>query len=144
MTRDERITLDYGALGLAATGHPMERFRAELRAKSAVDSQDLLDSHVCPSGARVSIGGLVSVRQRPATAKGTVFLLLEDEWGVANIVVPRAMDVRFGDTIRDAAFLLVTGRVEREGTQVNVVGEQFVVLHDQTGRPLTHASHDFH
>jgi error-prone DNA polymerase len=144
MARDERIALDYDTLGLATVGHPMERFRAELRATSAVDSQDLLDSRACPCGARVSIGGLVSVRQRPATAKGTVFLLLEDEWGVANIVVPRPMDVRFGDTIRDAAFLLVTGRVEREGTQVNVVGEQFVVLHDPTRRPLTHMSHDFH
>jgi error-prone DNA polymerase len=144
LDRNERIALDYESLGLTAAGHPMERFRAWLRAARAVDSQDLQDRRTCPARARVSVGGLVTVRQRPQSAKGTVFLVLEDEWGTANIVVSRTMDEQFGDTIREAVFLLVTGRVERDGAQVNVVGERFVPLRDATRRPLLHASHDFH
>jgi error-prone DNA polymerase len=144
LDRDERIALDYESLGLTAAGHPMERFRAWLRTACAVDSQDLQDRRTCPAGARVSVGGLVTVRQRPPSAKGTIFLVLEDEWGIANIVVSRTMDEQFGDTIREAVFLLVTGRVERDGTQVNVVGESFVPLRDATRRSLLHASHDFH
>jgi error-prone DNA polymerase len=144
LDRNERIALDYESLGLTAAGHPMERFRAWLRAARVVDSQDLQDRTTCPAGTRVSVGGLVTVRQRPQSAKGTVFLVLEDEWGIANIVVSRAMDATFGETIRTATFLLVTGRVERDGTQVNVVGERCIPLRDATRRPLLHASHDFH
>ncbi len=138
LTRDEGIALDYRALGLTAAGHPMERFRARLRAIGALDSQDL---HACRGGERVLVAGLVTVRQRPESAKGTVFLLLEDEWGTANVIVSRALDERFREPVRHATFLLVYGRVERDGAQVNIIGERFRAL--QARAALAHHSHDF-
>jgi error-prone DNA polymerase len=137
---DERIALDYDALGLTVAGHPMERFRARLRTLGAIDSQDLLE---CRGGERVLVGGLVTVRQRPESAKGTVFLLIEDEWGAANIVVSRALDEQFRETVRHATFLLVYGRIERDGAQINVIGRRFSPLYDHADEPLVHRSHDF-
>jgi error-prone DNA polymerase len=143
LSKDEGIALDYDALGLTVAGHPMERFRARLRALGAVDSQDLRE---CRGGERVVVGGLVTVRQRPQSAKGTVFLLLEDEWGVANIIVSRALDEKFREAVRHATFLLIHGRIERDGAQINVIGERFAPLEarqDDPATPLTHQSRDF-
>jgi error-prone DNA polymerase len=138
--RDERIALDYDALGLTVAGHPMERFRTRLRTLGAIDSQDLLE---CRGGEQVLLGGLVTVRQRPESAKGTVFLLIEDEWGAANIVVSRALDEQFRETVRHATFLLVYGHIERDGAQINVIGHRFSPLYDHANEPLAHRSHDF-
>lgn len=140
LTKDENIALDYVTLGLTVAGHPMERFRARLREMGAVDSQDLYE---CRGGELVLIGGLVTVRQRPESAKGTVFLLLEDEWGSANIIVSRALDERFHEEVHHASFLLVYGRVERDGAQVNVIGQRFSPLYDHQNAPLAHRSRDF-
>ena len=138
--RDERIALDYDALGLTVAGHPMERFRPRLRILGAIDSQDLLE---CRGGELVFLGGLVTVRQRPESAKGTVFLLLEDEWGAANIVVSRALDEQFREAVRHATFLLVYGRIERDGAQINIVGQRFSPLHHGDAESFVHRSHDF-
>jgi len=139
LTRDEGIALDYHAIGLTTAGHPMERFRPQLRALGAIDSQDL---QACRGGEHVLAGGLVTVRQRPQSAKGTVFLLLEDEWGVANVIVSRHLDEQFGEEVRHASFLLVYGRVERDGAQINIIGQRFQPLHAE--HALTHQSRDFH
>jgi error-prone DNA polymerase len=127
---------------LTVAGHPMERFRARLRTLGAIDSQDLLE---CRGGERVLLGGLVTVRQRPESAKGTVFLLLEDEWGAANIVVSRTLDEQFREAVRHATFLLVYGRIERDGAQVNIVGQRFSPLHQSESESgsFVHRSHDF-
>ncbi len=140
LDKDEGIALDYDTIGLTVAGHPMERFRTRLRAMGAIDSQDLWE---CRGGERVVIGGLVTVRQRPESAKGTVFLLLEDEWGTANIVVSRALDEEFREVVHHASFLLIDGRVERDGDQINVIGQRFRALSDQSGRSLHPRSHDF-
>jgi len=141
LSKHEMIALDYDTLGLTAAGHPVEQFRAWLRAAGAIDSQDMQE---CRHGARVSVGGLVTVRQRPQSAKGTVFLLLEDEWGVSNVIVSRALDQEYREVIHHSTFVLVTGRVERDGAQVNVIGETFTPLREAAGCELAHASHDFH
>jgi error-prone DNA polymerase len=140
LAKDEGIAMDYDTLGLTLAGHPMERFRPRLHAMGAIDSQDLGE---CQGGEQVIIGGLVTVRQRPESAKGTVFLLLEDEWGTANIVVSRALDDQYYEVVRHAAFLLVEGRIERDGGQINVIGQRFHPLGTGPRRALTHHSHDF-
>jgi error-prone DNA polymerase len=140
LAKDEGIAMDYDTLGLTLAGHPMERFRPRLHAMGAIDSQDLGE---CRGGEQVIIGGLVTVRQRPESAKGTVFLLLEDEWGTANIVVSRALDDQYYEVVRHAAFLLVEGRIERDGGQINVIGQRFHPLGTGPRRALTHHSHDF-
>ena len=76
-----------------------------------------------PSGARVVVAGLVLVRQRPGTAKGVIFLTLEDETGVANVVVWAKVYERFRRAVIAGRLLRVTGRLQREAGVVHVVAE---------------------
>ncbi|MGP3697439.1 OB-fold nucleic acid binding domain-containing protein [Rhodobacter sp. NSM] len=76
-----------------------------------------------PSGARVVVAGLVLVRQRPGTAKGVIFLTLEDETGVANVVVWAGIYERFRRAVIAGRLLRVTGRLQREAGVVHVVAE---------------------
>jgi DNA polymerase III alpha subunit len=77
-----------------------------------------------PNGARVDVAGLVLCRQRPGTAKGVVFLTLEDETGTANIVVWAKVFERFRRAVIAGRALRVTGRLQREGDVVHVVAER--------------------
>jgi DNA polymerase III alpha subunit len=76
-----------------------------------------------PNGARVTVAGLVLVRQRPGTAKGVIFITLEDEFGVSNIIVWRAIYERFRRAVIAGRLLRVTGRIQREGGVVHVIAE---------------------
>jgi DNA polymerase III alpha subunit len=75
-------------------------------------------------GARVTVAGLVLVRQRPGTAKGVIFLTLEDETGIVNVIVWRAMYERFRRAVIAGRLLRVTGRLQREGAVIHVVAEE--------------------
>jgi single-strand DNA-binding protein len=79
---------------------------------------------VPPSGARVAVAGIVLCRQRPGTAKGVIFLTLEDETGTANIVVWAKIYERFRRAVIAGRCLKVTGRLQREGDVVHVVAER--------------------
>ena len=133
----EVVALDYATVGISLQGHPMEEVRGRLRAAGALDSRALLRAR---NGKEVLVGGLVTIRQRPSTAKGTVFLLLEDEHGFINVVVPQRLVEPNTEVVRFATFILVLGRLEREGGVINVVGRRFRELET---RPLTHTSRDF-
>ncbi|MCU0906806.1 MAG: OB-fold nucleic acid binding domain-containing protein, partial [Rhodobacteraceae bacterium] len=76
-----------------------------------------------PHGARVTVTGLVLVRQRPGTAKGVIFLTLEDETGVVNVIVWRAMYETFRRAVIAGRMLRVTGRLQREGGVTHVIAE---------------------
>ncbi|MCT8159823.1 OB-fold nucleic acid binding domain-containing protein [Pseudoruegeria sp. SHC-113] len=76
-----------------------------------------------PEGARICVAGLVLVRQRPGTAKGVIFLTLEDETGVSNIVVWQNVYERFRRAVISGRLLRVTGRIQRESGVVHVVAE---------------------
>lgn len=77
-----------------------------------------------PAGARVCVAGLVLVRQRPGTAKGVIFVTLEDETGVANVVVWAQVFERFRRAVIAGRLLRVTGRLQREAGVVHVVAEE--------------------
>jgi error-prone DNA polymerase len=115
------VIADYHALGLSVDGHPMGRYRAWCARVGALTSAQLAR---CRGGERVVAAGLVTVRQRPSTAKGTVFLLLEDEHGTANVIVPVPVDERDREHVRHSAFVLVDGRAERDGPLVNVIARR--------------------
>lgn len=133
---DELIFLDYATTGMSLHGHPMEHLRDRLRAAGALDSEQL--------GRRrrgeVLVGGLVTIRQRPATANGTIFLLLEDEHGFINVIVPRSLVEAHAEVVKFAPFILVRGRLEREGRVINVVGRDFLALE---ASPVTHTARSF-
>jgi DNA-directed RNA polymerase len=79
--------------------------------------------HLPPNHARVAVAGLVILRQRPGTAKGVIFLTLEDETGVVNVVVWRALYERFRRAVIAGRLLRVTGRVERQSGVSHVLAE---------------------
>jgi len=81
------------------------------------------DLDLPPGGARIAVAGLVTCRQRPGTAKGVIFLTLEDETGTANIVVWAKVFERFRRAVIAGRCLKVTGRVQRDGSVVHVVAE---------------------
>jgi len=77
-----------------------------------------------PSGARVTVAGLVLVRQRPGTANGVIFVTLEDEFGVSNVIVWRKVYERYRRAVISGRLLRVTGRLQREGGVVHIIAEQ--------------------
>jgi error-prone DNA polymerase len=124
MTAWERMASEYENLGLSPAQHPLAFVRRGLH--EGIVSSRHLDR--LPDGATVEIAGLVVCRQHPMTAKGFVFLLLEDEFGLANVVVKPKLYVSTRSIIRTEPFLLVRGKLQkREGT-LNVVAERFSPL----------------
>jgi error-prone DNA polymerase len=134
----ERIFLDYLATGICTIGHPMEHLRQRLDQAGIASSRSLLDY---PEGCQAVVSGLVIARQHPATANGTVFLLLEDEFGYTNVVVPAKLYEKNRETVRFSPFLIVEGRFEREESVLNVVGRRFRRLEVES---LSFRSRDFH
>jgi len=89
-----------------------------------------------PSGARVTVAGLVLVRQRPGTANGVIFVTLEDEFGVSNIIVWRKVYERFRRAVISGRLLRVTGQLQREGGVVHIIAEQIEDLSAMLDRLL--------
>ena len=104
----EAMVADYATTGLTLGPHPLALLRPEL--PGAVTTADL---ERLPHEAPVRIGGLVVARQRPGTAKGIVFLLLEDEFGTINLVVPPDVYERHRLLVRSEPLLLASGRLEK-------------------------------
>jgi error-prone DNA polymerase len=138
INREQLIHLDYHAVGMSIYGHPMEALRERLAAGGAIDSRKLADM---PNRRVVTVCGLVTIRQRPATAGGTIFLLLEDEWGYMNIVVPQPLVAPNEEVVKRAPFVIVQGRVENDGAAISVVGQKFREL--EVGERLTHSARSF-
>ena len=83
-----------------------------------------------PEGARIAVAGLVILRQRPGTAKGVIFVTLEDETGVVNVIVWRAMYERFRRAVISARLLRVTGRLQRAHGVTHVIAEEIEDISD--------------
>ena len=121
ISNDRLVLLDYNSVGLSLNGHPMDIARARLKKVGAVDSRDIEE---IPSGRIVTVAGLVTIRQRPSTAGGTIFLLLEDEHGFINVIVPSTLVAANEEAVKQSVFILVRGKLEKDGV-INVVGQKF-------------------
>ena len=139
MSRHHRILLDYFATGFCIDGHPMEGLRDKLRRLGVDDSESIIQRKHKET---VVIAGLVIARQRPETAKGTVFLLLEDEFGHLNVIVPVSIAGEDREVVQHAIVMLIQGRVEWEGEGhvLQVIGQRFQAVRVAG---LTHRSRDF-
>jgi DNA polymerase III alpha subunit len=124
ITESERIGDAYAVLGVDAERQVVALFRPALDRLGAVTNAALADHR---SG-RVRIGGLVVTRQHPMTAKGTVFLALEDETGMVNVTMWPSTWERLRGVVRRHALLLVDGQLQREGSVVNVIADDVQVL----------------
>jgi DNA polymerase III alpha subunit len=137
LSETEIIYLDYFATGMSITGHPLQHMRERLRKAGVVDSNGLKNLR---GGEKILVAGLVTIRQRPASANGTIFLLLEDEWGFMNIVVPSYLVEKNSEVVKFATFVVVKGRFEKDGNVLNVIGEKFRELNV---RHLEHTARSF-
>ena len=116
----DRLVAEYRMLHFAASLHPLTLLRGQLPG-------DLVSSDrfpELPQHARVRVAGLVTARQRPATAKGYVFVLLEDEAGPINVIVKPKIYQRDRATVRMEPFVLVCGRLQKDGATMNVVASR--------------------
>jgi error-prone DNA polymerase len=113
----EAMVADYRSTGMSVERHPMELLRRDLDPKLARTS----DLPRLGDGSTVEIAGMVTARQRPETANGVTFILLEDERGSVNLVVPPAIYERYRPLVRTAPLLRARGRLERRDGTVNVV-----------------------
>jgi error-prone DNA polymerase len=116
--RAERMGWEYELLGLAPDAHVMSLYREALNRRGVLSSHELAEGE---DGQRVRVAGRVVVRQRPPAAKGFVFITLEDETGLANLVVQPQVYERYRQTLRNASLLLAEGRLQREGTAFSVL-----------------------
>jgi len=120
----ERMVADYGILGLSPHLHPLGLLRPFLHEGIAASAH----LERLPDGARVEVAGMVVCRQRPATAHGFIFLLLEDEFGMVNVVVkPRLYDRR-RTIVRAEPFLMVRGELQRRDGTTNIVADEIRAL----------------
>ena len=124
MSAQEQSAADLWATGVSADGHPTRFHRAELAAAGVLAAADLLTHPV----GRVKVAGTVSHRQRPATAGGTMFINLEDETGLINVIVSRGCQARYRKLALTARALVVRGRLERHEGAVNVIAEHLAPL----------------
>jgi error-prone DNA polymerase len=131
-TLGEHVAEDYATTGLSLKAHPCTFFRARLARRGVITSREHRDEPL--KDRRVSVAGLVLVRQRPGTAKGVIFLTLEDETGIVNVVVWSRVFEANRRVVMTSQFLLVRGKIQREGIVIHVVAEEFVDLTSEIRR----------
>ncbi|MBB2696080.1 UNVERIFIED_ORG: DNA polymerase-3 subunit alpha/error-prone DNA polymerase [Rhizobium esperanzae] len=120
MLPGEQVIEDYRYLSLSLKAHPVSFLREELRKAGITRNVDLLS---VPNGKRVTIAGLVLVRQRPGSAKGVIFMTLEDETGVANAIVWNAMFDKYRAVVMGARLVKIRGRLQSHSGVIHTVVE---------------------
>ena len=140
----EEVVRDYAATGLTLRAHPLQLLRPQLQPRRLLTAAQTRDY---PSGRLVRVCGLVTMRQQPQTAKGVIFVTLEDESGSVNVIVWKAVKQQFRDALYRARLLAVYGIWQRDdasgGNVRHVVARRLVDLSDLLG-DLSVNSRDFH
>jgi len=121
MPLGEEVVNDYRFLHLSLRAHPAQFLRAELAARNILRNEALRGIH---SGRYARISGLVTCRQRPGSANGVVFMTIEDESAVANVIVWPKVFERLRPIVLGARYVAVAGRVQEESGVIHVVAEQ--------------------
>jgi error-prone DNA polymerase len=138
MTPEERLVADFRGTGMTVGPHPMAYRRAEMKALGVRSAMEL---RRVPSGKPIRIAGCVIARQRPGTAKGFVFLSLEDETGIANAIITPDVFEQNRVTVTQEQFLLIEGKLQNQDNVISVKAERVLPL------AVTQAettSHDFY
>ena len=138
MDQEERLVADFHGTGLTVGPHPMAYRRDWLKAMGIRRASELRD---IPSGKRLRIGGCVIVRQRPGTAKGFVFLSLEDETGVANAIIAPDLFHQNRLLLASERFLAIEGILQNQDNVISVKAERVLPLFVTKAETV---SHDFH
>ncbi|MHC2459903.1 DNA polymerase III alpha subunit [Rhizobium leguminosarum] len=125
MTEGHNVVEDYTHLGLTLREHPLRFLRADLTKRRIVTCAEAMTAR---DGQWLMAAGLVLVRQRPGSAKGVMFITIEDETGIANIVVWPKLFERSRRVVLGASMLAINGRIQREGEVVHLVAQQLFDL----------------
>jgi error-prone DNA polymerase len=136
----EEIVADYASLSLTLRRHPLALLRDRLRKRSIKSATEVAGSR---NGQLIRAAGIVTCRQRPATASGVIFVTLEDETGYVNLVVWNSVADRQRKELLGARLLGVYGEVQKQGSIVHIVARKLQDLSPLLGRLAT-VSHDFH
>jgi error-prone DNA polymerase len=139
-TEGDEIVGDYASIGLTLRRHPLALLRKRLEKLGIRTAAEVQESR---NGQLINTAGLVTCRQRPATASGVIFVTLEDETGYVNLVVWNDLAERQRKELLGSRLLAVRGEVQREGRVVHVLARRFEDLSALLGRLAT-TSHDFH
>ena len=139
-TEGDDIVGDYATLGLTLRRHPLALLRERLKKRGIRDAMQVAAAR---HGQFVRAAGIVTCRQRPATASGVIFVTLEDETGYVNLVVWNDLAERQRRELLGARLLEVTGQIQKEGSVVHILARRLGDLTPLLGRLAT-ASHDFH
>jgi len=138
MNVEERLVADYAGTGLTVGKHPMHYRRAELRRSNILSAQEL---RLRRDGEYVRVAGCIIARQRPGTAKGFIFISMEDETGIANVIVTPDLYDQNRLVVTRSKFLLVEGALQNQDSVIHVKATRLMPLSDQA---LELRSHDFH
>jgi error-prone DNA polymerase len=138
MNTEERLVADYAGTGLTIGKHPMYYRRSELRRHNVLSAEEL---RIGKDGDLVRTAGCVIARQRPGTAKGFIFLSMEDETGIANVIVTPDLYDRDRLLVTRSKFLLVEGPLQNQDGVIHVKANRLFTLSDSA---LELQSHDFH
>ena len=138
MTTDERVSADFAGTGLTSGPHPMAWQRARLRQQGILSATELEN---LGSNRAVRIAGCVIARQRPGTAKGFVFLSLEDETGIANVIITPDIFEQNRLVVTRSRFLEIQGKLQNQDGVIHVKAQRIVPM-EITGADIR--SHDFH
>jgi error-prone DNA polymerase len=138
MTAGERLIADFNGTGMTVGPHPMGYHRKRMKKKGIRCAAELSS---LPNGMHVRIAGAVIARQRPGTAKGFVFLSLEDETGIANAIITPQIYEKYHLVIVHQQFLLVEGQLQN---LENVISVKVEIVHPLSITRVETSSHDFH
>jgi error-prone DNA polymerase len=127
MTEGREVVEDYRSKGLTLRNHPLAFLRGELAERRMIPCGELKTTR---DGQRVTVAGIVLVRQKPGSAKGVMFITVEDETDVANLIVWPSLFERQRRLILSAGMIAVRGRVQREGQVIHLVAEHLIDLSD--------------
>ncbi|MCL4220858.1 MAG: error-prone DNA polymerase [Phycisphaerales bacterium] len=137
------VAEDYLSVGLSLKAHPVSFIRDRLKAAGVTQNCDLADERLCPHGRVVTVAGVVLVRQRPGTASGVVFVTIEDETGIANLILRPEVYERFRRVAKHSRTLACRGAIERQGAVVHVLAGALRSL-DAGATPIREMSRNFH
>jgi len=136
------VTRDYRSVELSLKAHPLSFLRPMLKARRIVTAMEVKDEEVSPFGRWVCVAGLVLFRQRPGTAKGVMFMTIEDESGRVDLIVRPQIYERYREAAVYAQFVLAHGRIERRELVVHLLVGKFEDL-GPMALDLPHLSRDF-
>ncbi|MBV9520482.1 MAG: error-prone DNA polymerase, partial [Hyphomicrobiales bacterium] len=130
MPLSEHVVEDYVTTGLSLKEHPVRFFRERLTRLGALRNSEHRREDL-PQDGRVTVAGLVLMRQMPGTAKGVVFMTLEDETDIANVIVWPKVFAKHRIKVMTARFIAVRGRLQRAGLVIHVLAEEFIDLTEE-------------